>query len=286
MLPQTVVTAILLATGFALLVGGAVASDLVSELPYEHAATLALVGAVSACAAALMAALVGTRMPTSALLIWSLWLLVMTGPRAVTAVLALALAAVGLGALLVRDESAASPGLRLAAGLALIAAVVGWTLPLEIHHRAVYALSLVTILYFRRRAIGRSLRTLWRSWNNAIESNPVLATSVVHISGLSVATLWLPNLLYDDLAYHLGMPTQLQHLGYYRMDAGSQVWALAPWAVDVLRSIPRVIADAPVRDAFAANVVAPTAYLTPKRAPDSCGFHAAASLAGPVRRGP
>lgn len=63
------------------------------------------------------------------------------------------------------------------------------------------------------------------------------------------AWAWLPTTLYDDLAYHLALPSQLAQLGYYRMDVASNVWALAPWAADVLQAMAQVVAGTEARGA-------------------------------------
>lgn len=46
----------------------------------------------------------------------------------------------------------------------------------------------------------------------------------------------------DDLAYHLGLPSQLLRWGFYTPDPTRQIWALAPWLGDVLQGIAQVVA--------------------------------------------
>ena len=55
--------------------------------------------------------------------------------------------------------------------------------------------------------------------------------------------------MFDDLAYHLALPSDLASLGYYRMDAQSQVWALSPWGSDVVHGIVQVLAAGEARGA-------------------------------------
>ena len=54
----------------------------------------------------------------------------------------------------------------------------------------------------------------------------------------------------DDVAYHLGLPAQLQATARYAMDARLQVWALAPWNGDVLQGVAQVLAGREARGAL------------------------------------
>ena len=67
---------------------------------------------------------------------------------------------------------------------------------------------------------------------------------------------------FDDLAYHLGLPSQLAALGYYRMDVHSQVWALAPWSGDIVQAIAQVLAGQEARGAVDAFWLLAAAALT------------------------
>jgi hypothetical protein len=72
----------------------------------------------------------------------------------------------------------------------------------------------------------------------------------VLVIALVATSAWLPTAQPDDLSYHLGLPWQLTTLAHYRFDAESQVWALAPWATDVLQAVVQVLARAEGRGAL------------------------------------
>ena len=55
---------------------------------------------------------------------------------------------------------------------------------------------------------------------------------------------------YDDVVYHLGLPWQLQQTARYALDPTLQVWALAPWAGDVLHGVVQVLAGVEARGAL------------------------------------
>ncbi len=55
---------------------------------------------------------------------------------------------------------------------------------------------------------------------------------------------------YDDVVYHLGLPFQLQESARYAMDPTIQVWAVAPWAGDVLQGVAQVLAAGEARGAL------------------------------------
>ena len=85
---------------------------------------------------------------TALALVWLAGLVVFAGPMPVFAVAVLAAAAVAVGSLLM-------PGpIALPLGLALIAGVLGWLLPLQIHFRAVYAVACVALIAWRRAEVG------------------------------------------------------------------------------------------------------------------------------------
>ena len=70
---------------------------------------------------------------------------------------------------------------------------------------------------------------------------------MLHYFDLLSAVLFLqlivPGELVPDVVYHLGLPWQLQDTARYAMDPVLQVWALAPWAGDVLQGVAQVLAN-------------------------------------------
>ncbi|MFD0740111.1 hypothetical protein ACFQZQ_12580 [Lysobacter koreensis] len=180
-------------------------------------------------------------------LVWLLALLVLTGIVPAVAVIAIACAAAGLGSALV---GATRPLLALLAGLAMLAAVVGWTLPLPVHRWWVYAPLLGLAIVARRDALRAQAAILTGGWRQAVDASPQAAAWTTLLLGLAAAGAWLPTMQHDDLAYHLGLPWQLLLHGRYALDPSHQVWALAPWAGDVLQAIAQVLARAEARSAF------------------------------------
>ncbi|HET7655496.1 MAG TPA: hypothetical protein VFK18_00695 [Luteimonas sp.] len=168
-------------------------------------------------------------------------LVVFAGPLPVLAAALLALAALGLGTWLV-------PGaLALPVGLALVAGLVGWLLPLPVHRPWVHGAVLLPLVILRREAIGTTLRGFAGHWGEAVAEAPAAATLALLALLAAAVGCWLPTLQYDDLAYHLGLPYQLQLSGRYALDPDHQVWALAPWAGDVLHAVAQLVAGSEAR---------------------------------------
>ena len=121
---------------------------------------------------------------------------------------------------------------------------------LPIHHRALYLIAAVASIAWRRRAIVETCRGAWRHFDDATRAVPGAATAAILLLGLASTGAWLPTMQYDDVAYHLGLPWQLQDTARYAMDPVLQVWALAPWAGDVLQGVAQVLAGGEARGAL------------------------------------
>jgi len=130
-------------------------------------------------------------------------------------------------------EAADSAVFACLVGGGVIAGGVAWLLPWPIFSQASLATVLLVICLLRRRAISSHLKSLRRQLSAAIREAPHASAAMVAVLWLATMPAWLPVLSSDDLATHLQLGWQLQTLGYYRMDVGSQVWSLAPWLVDV-----------------------------------------------------
>ena len=100
------------------------------------------------------------------------------------------------------------------------------------------------------------------AWRVAVDASPAFAALAVLVVGLASAGCWLPTVQFDDLAYHLGLPSQLAALGYYRMDVHSQIWALAPWSGDIVQAIAQLLAGQEARGAVDAFWLLAAATLT------------------------
>ncbi len=181
---------------------------------------------------------------TALALVWLLALIAFAGPMPMLAVVLLAAAAFALGSVVVTGPIA------LPVGLALIAGALGWLLPLPVHHRAVYAIACVGLIAWRRRHISDACRIAWRQFNDATRAAPSASTAALLLLGLASTGTWLPTMQYDDVVYHLGLPWQLQATARYAMDPTLQVWALAPWAGDVLHGVAQVLAGSEARGAL------------------------------------
>ena len=188
------------------------------------------------------------RLPqaTGIALFWLLLLLVFTGPLPVLATGLLVLAALALGGILLGQGPMVLQGLL---GMLVLAGVAGWLLPLPLHRGWIYLLVCVALAGLRWRACWQALRTARAGWNEAVMATPRLATFCVIVIGLAAAGCWLPTLQYDDLAYHLRLPWQLQEQGFYAPAPQYQVWALAPWLSDMVHAIAQLMGGVEARGA-------------------------------------
>ncbi len=83
------------------------------------------------------------------------------------------------------------------------------------------------------------------SIREAIRNNPIIfhwsAVAVLIPAVLLFAAAMLPFSSYDDLAYHLRLPSQLLQFHKYDLDVSAHQWALAPWAGDLLFSLAWIL---------------------------------------------
>jgi hypothetical protein len=156
-------------------------------------------------------------------------------------------AAIGVGSLLLPKRVPCRLAFAVISGLAVIAGMIGWVLPFPIHFQRGYVLVALAICWWRRRTIAKILLDQWKVWQLRVSASPRLAAVALMMLGLASTGTWLPTLGFDDLAYHMGMPTELRTEAHYRMDAESQVWALAPWLGDAIQAITQVIAGKDAR---------------------------------------
>lgn len=226
-------------TGAAACVAGFVAHRLWTELPAGRLGeSLLLAGLASALAWPLVR---WRRLPQASalVLVWLLALAVQWGPLPMLATALLAIAAAAVGATIVGDRQ---PALAVACGLALIAGVGGWFLPLPVHRAWTWGPLLLALVAWRRRSLYLQLDTALTTWREAVASAPAAARWTLLLLGLASTGAWLPTMQFDDLAYHLGLPWQLMEHGRYALDPSHQVWALAPWAGDVLQAVAQLLA--------------------------------------------
>jgi len=232
---------LLLWAGMAACVAGLVAHRLWDALPFPRFFEHVLLAGLALLAARPLQRWLHWSRPAALGAVWLLALTVFAGPMPMLAVGLLAASAVAFGSLVM-------PGpIALPLGLAIIAGTLGWSLSLPIHHRALYAVAGIALIVWRRRAIVEACRDTWRHFDDAARAAPRAATAAILLLGLASTGAWLPTMQYDDVAYHLGLPWQLQDTARYAMDATLQVWALAPWGSDVLHGVAQVLAGGEAR---------------------------------------
>lgn len=239
MLPAT-----LLWLGMALCVAGLIANRTWAALPFPRFFEHVLLALCALAAAWPLVRWRGWTWAMTLALLWLAGLVVFGGPIPVLAVALLAATAIAVGSLLL-------PGpIALPLGLAVIAGVLGWLLPLQIHYRAVYAVACVALIAWRRTEVLATCRSVISNFDNASRASPRAAAAAVMLLGLASTGAWLPTMQYDDVVYHLGLPWQLQETARYLPDPVLQVWALAPWAGDVLQGVAQVLAGGEARGAL------------------------------------
>ena len=247
--------------GMVALVMGLLSHRMWAVLPWVRAGEYAVAAVVVAAMSWALSRLFRVSFATACGTIWLGALGWYAGVLPVLATLLLASAALGVGSLLAPAQHPARLSIAVVAGMAIIAAAIGWTLILPIHDQWVYALALAAIVVLRQSAIRAHFAALASGWREAQVEAPWSAAAAVMVLGLASMLCWLPTVGSDDLAYHLGLPWQLQTLGYYRLDAASNVWALAPWTGDVLHAVVQLVAGQEGRGALNALWLLLTASL-------------------------
>jgi len=213
---------------------------------FEESLTLTLVSLLFAAA---LHRLRGWSWAHSLAGIWCAALVFFVGVLPVAAMLALAATAVAIGSLLTAQRSVDDALVALPIGLALIASCLGWLLPLHLHHRLVYLIVAGGVCIWRWRELRKAGLALYGGWRDSVTAAPLHAAIAVSLLGLASTGAWLPTMQADDLAYHLGLPSQLQRNGFYALDPSQQIWALAPWLGDVVQGVAQVLAGREARGA-------------------------------------
>ncbi len=236
--------AALLWLGMALCVTGLIVNRMWDVLPFPRFSEHVLLALCALAAAWPLVRWRGWSWAMALALIWLAGLTVFAGPMPMLAVALLAATAVVVGSLLL-------PGpIALPLGLALIAGVLGWLLPLQIHYRTVYAVACIALVAWRRAEVIATCRGMLEHVEDAARICPRAAAAAMLLLGLASSGAWLPTMQYDDVVYHLGLPWQLQETARYLPDPITQVWSLAPWAGDVLQGVAQVLAGTEARGAL------------------------------------
>lgn len=241
---ETLVGGALLWLGPLLLLIGTLHYRFWEQVPSMRALEGLAIGLASLGAAWLAHRLSGRSLAGALATLWCLGLVLFAGPVPMLATVVLLAAALAVGTAIAPRESI---GLQAALGLVVIAGAIGWLLPLPLHYGPVYLGAALGLALWRRRAIGRSIEAFGAAWSAATSAAPSAAAFGVVLLGLASTGAWLPTMQFDDLVYHLRLPWQLQMEGFYPLDPSTQVWALAPWASDVLHAVPQLIGGSEAR---------------------------------------
>ncbi len=226
-----------------LLIGLAI-TPLLRGLPSGRFRELVVLGLLTCALAWLMRRLRGWSMASCLAMLWILLLPLFTGVSPLLATALLLLVAIVIGQALFAQRSLA---LQTMAGLLVLSAVLGWALLVPIHFRWVYLPVGLAVVIWRRSLLWSSLRAGVAQWRQSVADAPRSAAFAVLVVGLASTACWLPTLQYDDLTYHLRLPWQLLEQGVYQPAPQHQIWALAPWATDIIQAVPQVIAGAESR---------------------------------------
>ena len=261
----------LLWSGVALLAIGFAIEPIWRSLPLPRALETLLLGLTAWGLAALLRRLLRFSLASALLIVFLVALTWFAGMLPMLATLVLIGGGFSLGGTIAPDNNQGA--ITALAGIGLLAGVFGWLLPFPLHYRLVYFLLLLFLCFAGRKHSRAALRDGIAAWRACVGESPVLAAFAVLVVGLASAGCWLPTVQFDDLAYHLGLPSQLATLGYYRMDVHSQIWALAPWSGDIVLAIAQVLAGEEARGAVDAFWLAAAATLT---------WQLAAALGAPV----
>jgi len=236
--------AILFWAGFALFVTSFIACTLWRGIAVQPVAGFICLVLISLALAAGVRRIFHCTRATATLLVWSCAMVYFSGFASVLAVALIAAAAMAIGSILIPAGREGSSALAVLVGLALFCGTVGWLLPFPVHSRVVYVVVLASVVALRWRVVASVGRSIGASWSTAVAMAPRASFLTIMCIGLASTCAWLPTLSYDALVYHLALPSQLAQFGYYQMNAGSNVWALAPWVADVLQGVAWVLAGA------------------------------------------
>ncbi len=192
--------ALLLWAGMAACAIGLVMHRMWEALPFPRFFEHVLLALLALAAAWPLQRWLGWQRATALLAAWLVALAVFAGPLPVLAVAVLAASATGLGSVVMRGPVA------LPLGLAIIAGTLGWLLPLQMHYRALYLVSCIGLIAWRRVAIADAARIAWRQLEDNARAAPRASTAALLLLGLASTGAWLPTMQYDDVVYHLGLP--------------------------------------------------------------------------------
>ncbi len=257
--------------GAALLASGLMLHPVLQRWHGGRFAELVLVGGVLLGLSRIVSRLRRFSTASVLALLWVAALPFFCGPLPVLATVLLLLASAALGGIVFPRRAFA---LQALLGALLLGAGLGWMVMLPIHHQIPYLLLCSALVGWRHAALRVALHRTVRNWREAVAGAPRMAAFAVLLLGLASTACWIPTLQYDDLAYHLRLPWQLQEQSFYSADPRNQIWAFAPWLSDVLHAVPQVMSGTESRGPVAAAWLLALA---------SGGWHLAACLGAAPR---
>ncbi|MES2786169.1 MAG: hypothetical protein V4684_11965 [Pseudomonadota bacterium] len=131
-------------------------------------------------------------------------------------------------------------------GMSLMIAALSPVLALSIHYPITYTAACVLLAVWQRAALWNLLQDLhmqWRQWRGGRPSFSVAVAIFFSLFAWAYGALGTltPIASFDDLAFHLRLPTELLMQHFYAFDVEHQVWSAAPLASDLAYAIPYVI---------------------------------------------
>lgn len=180
------------------------------------------------------------------------------GPLAACAALFAASACLVLGRRVLAwmfPAQAVSPTVAATCGLALYLALFGLMIHVPVNYRAMYVVLLAAPLVAEDitgnlPALLSSSRAKLTAWRAFAEDLPYPAFAAAVLGTVFVARYgFLPTAGFDDNALHLGLWTQLRYGAMYEFDFRTQVWEVAPFAVDLLHAAVNLVAGTDARGA-------------------------------------
>lgn len=140
-------------------------------------------------------------------------------------------------------------------GLALLLALFGVMIHYTVNYRSVYfaiVLAPLLLLFFSGRLLPH-----WHNLQRDISTRATATTLPYWLVVLTTILLGVicrlalfPTVFFDDNALHLGMWTQLSYRHVYGFDVVTQIWEVAPFAVDLLHAILSMLAGEDARSAL------------------------------------
>lgn len=250
---RDILFAVLLALGPLMTIHGFLQDNILQNFPTKFALHAFITAAAILAFSLLISRLLQVRSSLAcagiviALALWAI------GIKPMLAAALLVLASANLGRYFLSRSPNLPSAFVIVLGMGAIGGTVGWLLPFPLHYTSTYIACLGGLVLFQPKAQILFWRKSFLGFQQACNDGGWSASLAMTVIGIVSLATWLPTMQYDDLAYHLALPWQLQLHHYYRLDIESQIWATAPWLTDVIQSIAQLVAGEESRGAV--NIV-------------------------------